>query len=50
MPLSLQGKYNEAEQLYERCIAIEEEALGREHPSLAATLNNLAVLKQVSFV
>ncbi|CAM9846394.1 unnamed protein product [Ectocarpus sp. 4 AP-2014] len=35
-----QGKYAEAEPLYERCQAIEEKVLGSEHPSLATTLNN----------
>ena len=36
----MQGKYSEAEPLYERCQAIEEKVLGPEHPSLAITLNN----------
>lgn len=39
----------EAEPLYERCQAIDEKVLGPEHPELAKTLNNRAVLlnKQV---
>eukprot|EP00752_Nemacystus_decipiens_P007809 g6974.t1 len=40
----LLGKYSEAEPLYERCQAIEEKALGPEHPDLAITLNNRAQL------
>ncbi|CAN0367579.1 unnamed protein product, partial [Ectocarpus sp. 8 AP-2014] len=32
--LESQGKYSEAEPLYERCQAIEEKALGPKHPSL----------------
>ncbi|CAN0390435.1 unnamed protein product, partial [Laminaria digitata] len=40
----MQGKYAEAEPLYARCQAIEEKALGPEHPSLATTLNNRAGL------
>ncbi|CAN0515401.1 unnamed protein product, partial [Ectocarpus sp. 12 AP-2014] len=38
----LQGKYSEAEPLYERCQAIDEKVLGPDHPSLATTLNNWA--------
>ena len=41
-----QGKYADAEPLYERCQAIEEKVLGPEHPSLAITLNNRAGLLQ----
>ncbi len=39
-----QGKYIEAEPLYQRAIAIDEKALGPEHPGLATDLNNLAGL------
>ncbi|CAN0449764.1 unnamed protein product [Pylaiella littoralis] len=47
-----QGKYAEAEALYERCQAIEEKALGPEHPSLATTLHNRAGLleEQLQFI
>ncbi|CAN0367965.1 unnamed protein product [Ectocarpus sp. 12 AP-2014] len=41
---NIQGKYVEAEPLYERCQTIEENALGLDHPSLASTLNNRARL------
>jgi tetratricopeptide (TPR) repeat protein len=34
----------EAEQLYRRALAIKERSLGPEHPDVAMTLNNLAVL------
>eukprot|EP00752_Nemacystus_decipiens_P018671 g16739.t2 len=40
----LTGKYSEAGPLYERCQAIQEKALGPEHPSLAVTLGNRAGL------
>ena len=45
----IQGKYEEAEALYERCQAIQEKTLGPEHPSYAATLHSRAGLleKQV---
>ena len=44
-PLLLsQGKYAEAEPLYERSQAIQEKALGPEHPDVAAVLNNWAGL------
>lgn len=39
-----QGKYAEAEPLYERSQAIREKKLGPEHPSMAGLLNNRAAL------
>jgi tetratricopeptide (TPR) repeat protein len=39
-----QGNYNGAKPLYQRSLAIREKALGREHPDVAASLNNLAAL------
>ena len=39
-----QGKYVEAEPLYKRSLAIKEKALGKDHPDVALSLNNLAVL------
>lgn len=42
--LIFQGKYAEAEPLYERCQAIQEKTLGPKHPKFAATLNNRAGL------
>ena len=41
---SKQGKYTEAEPLYNRSLAIYEKALGPEHPNVAATLGNYAKL------
>jgi hypothetical protein len=41
-PLSeTKGRYADAEPLYQRSLAIREKALGREHPDVAPTLNNL---------
>ena len=39
-----QGKYAEAEPLYQRALEIREKALGPEHPDVALSLNNLAML------
>ena len=39
-----QGKYKQAEPLYQRALAICERMLGPEHPSTAQSLNNLATL------
>jgi CHAT domain-containing protein len=39
-----QGKYAEAEPLYQRALRIREKALGLEHPDVAISLNNLAAL------
>ena len=42
--LDKRAQYAEAEPLYQRAIAIDEKALGPEHPNLAIKLNNLALL------
>ena len=38
------GKYVDAEPLFRRALAIREKALGENHPDVAQSLNNLAVL------
>ena len=42
-----QGRYNEAEPLFERALAGREHLLGAEHPDTLASVNNLAVLYSV---
>ncbi|CAM9963441.1 unnamed protein product, partial [Ascophyllum nodosum] len=42
-----QGKYDDAESLYKRALAILEEALGPRHPDVAENLNSLALLLQL---
>ena len=44
--LASQGKLDEADRLYLRCIEIQEKALGPDHPEVAASLNNRAGLLQ----
>ncbi len=39
-----QGKYTEAISLAEKVLAIREKVLGKEHPHVATSLNNLALL------
>ncbi len=39
-----QGKYLEAELLFQRSIEISEKALGAEHPNVVATIGNLGTL------
>ena len=39
-----QGKYNDAEPLYQRALEIDEKVLGTEDTQVAADLNNLGVL------
>ncbi len=39
-----QGKYAEAEPLYQRALGIVEKALGPEHPHVAQSLENYAAL------
>ena len=41
---SAQGRYDDAEPLYKRSLAIWEKALRPDHPSVALSLNNLALL------
>ena len=41
-----QGKYAEAEPLFQRALAISEQQLGKDHPDTASSLNNLAGLYQ----
>ncbi len=36
------GRYSEAEPFFKRALIIEEKMLGKDHPSVASTLNNLA--------
>jgi CHAT domain-containing protein/Tfp pilus assembly protein PilF len=38
------GKYSEAERLVQRSLAIREKSLGKDHPDVALSLNNLAAL------
>ncbi len=45
-PLPEQGKYAEAEPLYQRALRIREQALGPDHPQVAYPLNGLANLYQ----
>ena len=42
--LHARGRYAEAEALYKRALAIEEKAVGPNHPNVATTVNNLARL------
>ncbi len=42
--LDAQGRYAEAEPLYQRSLAIDEKVLGPEHRGVAIDLNNLAAL------
>src|SRR5262245_23311411 len=42
-----QGKYDEAEPLLKRALAIRERALGPAHPDTATSLNNLAELYRI---
>ena len=42
--VGFQGQYGDAEELYKRCQAIREKALGADHPDLASTLYSRAVL------
>ena len=39
-----QGRYAEAESLYQEALALRKKLLGEDHPDVATTLNNLALL------
>jgi tetratricopeptide (TPR) repeat protein len=42
--LKQRAQYAEAEELYQRALSIREKVLGSEHPYIATTLNDLALL------
>ncbi|MEI2771580.1 MAG: tetratricopeptide repeat protein [Candidatus Competibacter sp.] len=44
--MSFQGRYGEAEPLFQRALAGFEKVLGPEHPATLTSVNNLAVLYQ----
>lgn len=39
-----QGRYREAEEIYQRVLTIREEAIGEDCPQVVSTLNNLALV------
>jgi tetratricopeptide (TPR) repeat protein len=39
-----QGRYSEAEPLYQEALALSKQLLGEAHPTVATSLNNLAIL------
>ena len=41
-----QGRYAEAQPLFERALAIRERAVGPDHPDTATSMNNLAAFYQ----
>ena len=41
---SFQGRYTEAEPLYQQALKMKKQLLGAEHPNVAASLNNLVAL------
>ena len=43
-----QGRYAQAEPLYNRSLAIREKTLGPDHPDVAATLENMEALYRKS--
>jgi kinesin light chain len=45
-----QSKFKEAGALLNDALAIREKTLGPDHPAVAATLNNLAVLYGISLI
>jgi len=45
--LHKRGRFAEVEPLYQRALAIWEQALGSDHPNVAQSLNNLAVLYKI---
>ena len=46
--LNSKGLWDEAEKLYRRALAIDEQSYGAEHPEVAIDLNNLAHLLQIT--
>ena len=46
MVYQAKGDYERALPLYKKALEIEEKALGENHPDIATTLNNIAILYQ----
>jgi CHAT domain-containing protein/Tfp pilus assembly protein PilF len=46
LALQEEGQYARAEPLFQRALALYEAALGKDHPTVADALNNLAILYQ----
>lgn len=46
-PVTFQGKFEEAEPLFIRLLAIDEKVHGPDHPEVSTDLNNLAALLKV---
>ncbi|MBE3117829.1 MAG: tetratricopeptide repeat protein [Planctomycetes bacterium] len=44
MPARVRTQYAEAEPLFKRSLAIREKALGPDHPAVAKSLENMALL------
>jgi len=42
-----QGRYSEAEPLYQRALTIQEQRLGLDHPNVVVTLRNYIALLKV---
>jgi prophage maintenance system killer protein len=40
--LDSQGKYKEAEAMHQQTLQLKEKVLGKEHPSMLNSMNNLA--------
>jgi tetratricopeptide (TPR) repeat protein len=40
-----QGRYSEAEPLYQQALALRQKLLGDEHPDVATSFNNLGMLR-----
>ena len=40
--LTLQGKYEEAEEIHRQALALKETVLGKEYPDTLTSINNLA--------
>ena len=43
-----QGKHNEAAAMHQKALAIQLKTLGEEHPSVATTYHNLALVSHVT--
>ena len=44
MPLSIRGRWKEAEELFVRVMETRKRVLGEEHPSTLTSMNNLACM------
>ena len=48
MVMNDKGDYHGALEMYQKCLAIQEKSLGKDHPSTATTYNNIGIMMKAN--